>query len=98
MGLGEKGQAFLEIASSVADGAMVLRNELESKGQDYVEFLRSHMQKEDVEFFPLAEKTLTAEDWNAVAKSMERQADPVFGAIVDTQYQELYAFIQQQSS
>lgn len=97
-GLLEKGRAFLDIASNVADGAMVLREELESKGEDYVAFMRSHMQKEDDEFFPLAEKSLTEEDWNAVADSMEQQADPVFGTIVDTQYQELYAFIQQQSS
>ena len=97
-GLLKKGQEFLDVASNVADGAMVLREELETKGDDYVAFIRSHMQKEDDEFFPLAEKSLTEEDWNAVAESMEQRADPVFGAIVDTQYQELYAFIQQQSS
>jgi len=97
-GLGEKGQAFLEAASNVADGAMVLREELESKGRDYVAFLRNHMQMENEEFFPLAEKTLTKEDWNAVANAMEQKADPVFGPIVDMQYQELYAFIQQKGT
>lgn len=97
-GLGEKGRAFFEAASSVADGAMVLREEIESKGRDYVAFLRAHMQKEEKEFFPLAEKTLTQADWNAVADAMEQQADPVFGPIVDMQYQELYAFIQQKGA
>jgi hemerythrin-like domain-containing protein len=97
-GLGEKGQAFLVVASNVADGAMVLREALESKGRDYVAFLRNHMQMENEEFFPLAEKTLTKEDWNAVANAMEQKADPVFGPIVDMQYQELYAFIQQKGT
>jgi hemerythrin-like domain-containing protein len=77
---------------------MVLREALESKGRDYVAFLRNHMQMEDEEFFPLAEKTLTKEDWNAVANAMEQKADPVFGPIVDMQYQELYAFIQQKGT
>lgn len=96
--LGEKGRAFFEAASSVADGAMVLREALESKGRDYVAFLRAHMQEEDEEFFPLAEKTLTEEDWKAVADAMEQQVDPVFGPIVEVQYQELYAFIQQKGA
>ncbi|HEY5701005.1 MAG TPA: hemerythrin domain-containing protein, partial [Gammaproteobacteria bacterium] len=60
-GLAKKSQAFHEIASNVADGAMVLREELENKGHDYVGFLRSHMQKEDEKLFPLAEKMLTKE-------------------------------------
>lgn len=97
-GLATKGLAFYEIASGVADGAMVLREELEAKGRDYVEFLRSHMRMEEEELFPRAEKVLSREDWESVAQAIAQQADPVFGAIVDAQYQELYAYIQQQTA
>ncbi len=41
---------------------------------------------------------MTKEDLRQVADAMERRADPVFGAIVETQYEEFYAFIQQQSA
>lgn len=97
-GLAEKSQAFFEIASSVADGAMVLREELESRGHDYLEFLRSHMRKEDEQLFPLMEEKLTQEDWKAVENAMHQKSDPVFGTIVEEQYEELYAFIQQQTA
>ncbi len=95
--LTEKGETFLEMVSRVADGEMVLREDIEAKGRDYVEFLRTHMKKEDDELFPLAEKLLTKEDLRQVAETIEHRADPVFGAIVETQYEELYAFIQHNS-
>ena len=96
--LAEKSEVFLEMVSRVADGEMVLREEIEARGREYVAFLRTHMQKEDDDIFPLAEKVLTEEDLQQVADAMERRADPVFGAIVETQYEELYAFIQQHSA
>jgi hemerythrin-like domain-containing protein len=97
-GLAEKSETFLEMVGRVADGEMVLREDIEARGRDYVTFLRTHMEKEDKDIFPLAEKLLTKEDLQQVADAIERRADPVFGAIVETQYEELYAFIQQQST
>jgi hemerythrin-like domain-containing protein len=95
--LATKSNAFLDMLIQVTDGEMVLREEIEAAGRDYTEFLRSHMEKEDERLFPLAEKTLRKEDWIEIARAMKRLADPVFGAVVQKQFRELYEFIQQQT-
>ncbi len=95
--LAEKSKAFLDMLIQVTDGEMVLREEIEATGRDYIDYLRSHMEKEDERLFPLAEKMLTKDDWNKISKAMERRADPVFGAVVENQFRELYEFIQQQT-
>lgn len=96
-GLAKKGKTFLDMLVRVTDGAMVLRDEIEAAGRDYVAFLRSHMEKEDERLFPLAEKKLTKRDWTEIGRAMERRQDPVFGPLVDEQYRALYEFIQQQT-
>ena len=97
-GLAKKSNAFLEMLIQVTDGAMVLREDIEATGRDYVAFLRSHMQKEDERLFPLAEKTLTKKDWKEIASAIEHRHDPVFGPMVDDQFRALYDFIQQQTA
>lgn len=96
-GLAEKGQTFLDMLVQVTDGEIVLRDEIEAAGRDYVGFLRAHMEKEDEQLFPLAEKTLTHRDWSEISKAIEHRHDPVFGPIVDDQFRALYDFIQQQT-
>ncbi len=96
-GLTEKGQIFLDMLVQVTDGAMVLREQIEVAGRDYVAFLRAHMEKEDKHLFPLAEKTLSHRDWTEIAQAIERRHDPVFGPMVDDQFRALYDFIQQQT-
>ncbi|MDH3317949.1 MAG: hemerythrin domain-containing protein [Gammaproteobacteria bacterium] len=97
-GLAEKGEAFLEMLVQVTDGAMVLREDIEEVGRNYVAFLRAHMEKEDERLFPLAEKTLKHNDWKEIARAIERRHDPVFGPMVDDQFRALYDFIQQQTA
>lgn len=97
-GLAKKSNAFLDMLIQVTDGAMVLREDIEATGRDYVAFLRSHMQKEDERLFPLAEQTLTKKDWKEIASAIEHRHDPVFGPMVDDQFRALYDFIQQQTA
>ena len=95
--LAEKGQRFLEMLRHVVDGAMVERDLLEDAGRDYVAFLRSHMEFEDSDAFPRAEKALTAEDWRQVAAGFEARTDPVFGPVVAEEFRELYEYIVKES-
>ncbi len=97
-GLAKKGQIFLDMLVQVTDGAMVLREEIEAAGRDYVAFLRAHMKKEDERLFPLARKTLTHGDWSEIRRAIEHRHDPVFGPMVDDQFRALYEFIQQQTA
>jgi hemerythrin-like domain-containing protein len=60
------------------DGA-VTHHEFHAVVQGFVAAQRAHMQKEEVVFFPAAEQTLTAEDWNAINIQFEVHTDPIFG-------------------
>ncbi|MDH3316041.1 MAG: hemerythrin domain-containing protein [Gammaproteobacteria bacterium] len=95
--LAKKGRTFLDMLVRVTDGAMVLREDVEAAGRDYVAFLRSHMEKENERLFPLAKKKLTKRDWMEIGRAIELRHDPVFGPMVDEQYRALYDFIQQQT-
>jgi hemerythrin-like domain-containing protein len=96
-GLAEKGQRLLDSLRHVVDGAMVVRKDLEEQGRDYIEFLRNHMEIEDREAFPLAERTLVEEDWRHVEAGMEARTDPVFGPVVAEDFRSLYQHIERRS-
>ena len=81
----------------VVDGALVERVVLENTGRDYIAFLRSHMEIEDRDAFPRAEKALSEEDWEDVASNIEARADPVFGPIIADEFRSLYDYIQRES-
>lgn len=95
--LAQKGTRFLEMLRHVVDGAMVEREVLEETGRDYIAFLRSHMEVEDGDAFPRAERALTDADWKAVESGMEARTDPVFGPVVDNEFRSLYEYIQRES-
>ena len=97
VGLAEKGQRFSAMLRHVVDGAMVERDVLEETGRDYVAFLRSHMEVEDSDAFPRAERALSASDWEDVASSIEARTDPVFGPIVADEFRSLFEYIQRES-
>ena len=95
--LAEKGQRFTEMLQRVVDGAMVERNALEDTGRDYIAFLRSHMEVEDNDAFPRAEKALSERDWEDVASNIKAHTDPIFGPIVADEFRSLYDYIQRES-
>ena len=50
---------------------------------------RRHMEIEELDFFPLAEKALTDEDWGVVEREVEQMVDPMFGGRVEERYKVL---------
>lgn len=95
--LAKKSQVFLDMLVKVVDGEIVLRKDIVARGIDYIEFLRSHMRREEEQFFPKAESTLKPKDWKRISDSIELHADPVFGKIVELHYKSIREFIQLQS-
>lgn len=93
--LATKGGAFLDALRRVVDGAMVERDLITSRGRDYVEFLTYHMKKEEDHIFPLAEHVLLEEDWQIVGDYMNDMQDPLFGAVVEDDYQRIYRVVTQ---
>ena len=76
---------------------MVERDLLENSGRDYIAFLRSHMEAEDSDAFPRAERALSDKDWEDVATSIEARTDPIFGPVVADEFRSLYDYIQRES-
>ena len=96
-GLAEKGNYFMEMLRHVVDGALVERNVLENTGRDYIAFLKNHMEIEDSDAFPRAERALRDEDWEDVASSIEARTDPVFGPVIADEFRSLFEHIQKES-
>lgn len=56
----------------------------------YAEFHWSHMRKEEELALPMAEKTLTAADWEEIGKAFQSNQDPVVGVPVTREFRELF--------
>lgn len=95
--LANKSSAFLGMVNKIIHGEVVLRKDIVARGSDYVDFLRSHMRREEEHFFPRAEAVLSDSDWTQIRDKIKLQRDPVFGQIVDAQYRSISQFISLQS-
>jgi len=78
-------------ALSVPDGAAEATR---AQSQRYICAQRAHMNKEEAALFPLAERMLSADDWNALERALGQRPDPLFGPRVAAEYRALYAYIQ----
>lgn len=56
----------------------------------YADFHWEHMRAEEHEVLPLAEKHLTAGDWEAIDAAFTDHSDPLFGSTTEQSYQELF--------
>ena len=89
-GLAQKGEALAEILAHVVDGAMVSREEIETRTRDYSEFLRYHMKVEDERAFPGVGRVLRDEDWADIVSAFAEYEDPVFGPVVREEFADLF--------
>lgn len=66
------------------------RERLQRKVHDYVDKERRHMQREEEEILPLAERALRKDDWAAIDDIFARNADPLFDGNVEFGFRSLY--------
>jgi len=67
----------------------------EEAAQRYVDFYLSHMRLEEEHILPLAESTLTPEDWQELDDAFARNKDPMTGHTPDAEYRALFSRIVQ---
>lgn len=91
--LAEKGSIVRDMLIGVVDGALVERDALVAAGRDYADFLSYHARLEDETVFMEATQLLGEEDWSVIERAFEAQADPVFGPVVEHEFQVLYEHI-----
>jgi hemerythrin-like domain-containing protein len=58
----------------------------------YAAFHWAHMRKEEQQLIPLAQRVLTAEDWQAIAQAFAANADPIAG-MRERDYEKLFSRI-----
>ena len=66
------------------------RQSLQQWTQDFIALQTRHLNKEEKEFFPVAQAVLTPEDWAQLEAKMTDEDDPLFGSNVGERYQALH--------
>ncbi|MBI1732837.1 MAG: hemerythrin domain-containing protein [Gammaproteobacteria bacterium] len=91
--MAEASEGLLERTMELQGNAVTPRGKLVQEFRDYVRQYRAHMNREEQELLPAAEKVLEAADWKSLEKQFATGADPLFGQILQRQYQSLYKVI-----
>jgi len=87
------GLRFHDALAGVLEGAIMSREEINREGCEYLTAMRQHMDVEEGEVFPLAEKLLGDRDWAAVDEAMGRREDPLFGSVVELRFADLFEYL-----
>lgn len=91
--MGEAAEGLLERTTELQGNAMTPRDQVIREFRDYVAQYRDHIRREEQELLPAADRALGAADWSALEKQFATGADPLFGRILQRQYQTLYEVI-----
>ncbi|MGF1612047.1 MAG: hemerythrin domain-containing protein [Kiloniellales bacterium] len=78
--LAERARHFREAIENVLKEAEVPRANVDAVIRHFIADQRRHMHMEEARFFPLAERTLTSQDWAAIDAEAGKPDDPLFGA------------------
>jgi hemerythrin-like domain-containing protein len=68
-------EALRRLEAGAPDGAAAFARQV----REYADFHWSHMRKEEEQVFPVAERALVEEDWQAIRQAFEAHGDPRFG-------------------
>jgi len=69
------------------------RGDFQAAVRDYVAFHFEHMALEEREVLPMAERALTAADWDALDAAFGADRDPLTGGRRDAEYQQIFTRI-----
>lgn len=86
-----------EVVHQVALDEQVPRDRLVAAAESYVELTRRHIREEEAELFPLAERRLSAADWDEIDAAAAKRPDPLFGGGIEERYLALHQRIMQLS-
>jgi len=82
-----------EVLEGVEDAAIVRLDQLLESARTYLSRLQAHMDVEEQELFPLAERLLTEQDWHEIAAEFDSIPDPLFDPARAREYRSLLARI-----
>ena len=89
---------FRETLEGIVQGAVMTREEVETRGREFVALQRKHLDLEDNEVFPLLEKSLTNAQLDEVAAHAPTEEDPIFTWKDYNRFRSLIDYLQQQDA
>ena len=69
---------FRETLEGIMQGEVLRRDEVETRGREFIALQRQHIDIEEQELFPLLEKTITEAEWKKLEEEIPHMDDPVF--------------------
>jgi hemerythrin-like domain-containing protein len=91
LGLASRFKTTLEGAMQ---GEVLLRDEVETQGREFVALQRQHIDLEEQEIFPLIEEALNEKDWKKLEAEISHGNDPVFQSHDYNRFRSLIDFLQ----
>ena len=83
------GEALLQHLTSILDGTVLPRAQVEAAAATYVVYYYNHIAKEEEDVLTRAAAALTREDWDAVRNAVARAEDPLFGPTPEERFRQL---------
>jgi hemerythrin-like domain-containing protein len=81
---------FAARLDAVEQDVAMERHEFLGPAHSFLTGYRHHIMMEEKQFFPAAERSLTAEDWQAIQRALPPTADPLFERREDDRFGALY--------
>ena len=91
--IGESTRKFAAALETVLQDAEMPRETFPRAAREFVVRLREHMNMEDTQFLPAAERALTAQDWEDVARAFGERADPLFSERAEQRFDALRNYL-----
>jgi len=84
--LRETGEQLARDLDDIINGSIAPRDRLQQSAREYIACMRGHMNVEEVEILPAAQRLLTDDDWPVVDARIGDVDDPLFASGTDIRY------------
>ena len=88
--LASTGLALKDALTGVINGAIIPLDMVLNNARAYTGLLWKHMDLEEGTIFPKAKSTLEETEWRMIDDNIAQVEDPLFGGVVQTQFEKLY--------
>ena len=87
--LAELTRKFSGLLEGIMQETPMPRDWFARTARNYINFARRHMEMEETYFFPVAEKSLTDEDWREIEARIDSTDNPLFSSPVQDRFRRL---------
>ncbi len=89
--IGVAGASLLRLLEAVGSDAVVTREAIEAAAATFVAYYRRHLETEEQDVLPRAQRLLEPADWQAVLDAVPAAPDPLFDEQLRQRYRALHA-------